>query len=131
MNPTETTKQNLETTRRALLRLHKALMDDARRAYEKIYNRTLTAGELLNLLLHDSWFAWLRPLSALIAQIDAEQEDKKNPLTEESAHALLSAVRSLLTPGDSEEPFPRRYRAALQAEPAIVMLHAEIIRANG
>jgi hypothetical protein len=108
--------------------LHKALLEDSRVSYEKIYNRPSLGGpQLLQLLIHDPWFAWLRPLSALIAQIDFEQEDKKNPMTEESAQALLQQVRSLLTPGDSEEPFARRYRSALQDGPDIVILHAEAL----
>jgi uncharacterized damage-inducible protein DinB len=54
----EATRQRLANLRRALLRLHKALLDDERLAYERIYGQ-VTGGELLQLVINHEQFAWL------------------------------------------------------------------------
>ena len=56
--------------RRGLLRVHKALLDDARIRYEREQGRIEGSGALLQLVLNDPWFAWLHPLSGLVVQID-------------------------------------------------------------
>ena len=123
---TDDTRQRLNSVRRGLLHLHKGLLDDARASYEAIHKRSLTSGQLLQLLVSDEWFAWLRPISGLIVQIDEALEDKDNPLTENSGQELLQTVRTLLSPGDSESDFARKYRNALQESPEIVMLHGTV-----
>ncbi len=52
-----------------LLRLHAALLERARRSYEHRHG-AVTPRDLLPLLIHDEHFAWLRPLSGMIAGID-------------------------------------------------------------
>ena len=122
----EETRQRLDGARRGLLHLHKGLLDNARDSYEAIHRRSLTRGELLHLLVSDDWFAWLRPLSQLIVRIDEATDDKDNPLTEEGGQELLQGVRALISPGDSEDDFARKYRNALQEKPEIVMLHGTV-----
>jgi len=56
--------------RRALLALHKTLLDAQRVRYEREYGRVESTGELLELVLRDESFEWLRVLSALIARLD-------------------------------------------------------------
>ena len=55
--------------RQGLLRLHKTLLDWERGGYERIHGRQ-TSNDLLNALLNDPQFAWLRPISQLIVRID-------------------------------------------------------------
>ena len=63
----ETPERRLLTDlRQALLRLHKTLLDWERTAYDRVHGRT-TGHPLLQAILNDPQFAWLRPLSELIA----------------------------------------------------------------
>src|SRR5437762_188097 len=77
----------LEAVRRPLLRLHKALLDAERMAYEKEHGRIQGGGALLQLVIADPWFAWLRPMSGLIVMIDEYLEDAKRPPAEAVALA--------------------------------------------
>ena len=65
----EVSRQSLVEVRRGLLRLHKALVDSERAAFE-VGSGALSNGQFLQLLLQDPYFTWLRPYSALIAEID-------------------------------------------------------------
>lgn len=113
----------LREVRLSLLRLHKVLLDAERSDYESTHGRA-TAGEMLQLVINDPQFAWLRALSELVVQID-EGLDLKEPATAEGAHALLARARELLKPSEGGGEFARRYFAALQREPAAVLAHRE------
>src|SRR6185295_17132587 len=63
-------RHQLDDVRRGLLRVHKALLDDAQIRYEREQGRVEGSGALLRLVLNDPWFAWLLPLSGLVVQID-------------------------------------------------------------
>src|SRR5262249_54025104 len=69
--------ERLTSLRNGLLRLHKALMDSERAAYERDVQRIRSAGEYLNLVLNDPWFAWLRDLSRLVVTIDVTLDRKE------------------------------------------------------
>ena len=60
----------LDHLSRALLRLHKALLDDERVSYERVHGLIRSNGAFLQLVLGDAWFAWLRPLSQLMVKLD-------------------------------------------------------------
>ncbi len=109
----------------ALLRLHKALLDDERVSYERVHGRIPSNGMFLQLALNDAWFAWLRPLSQLMAQIDefSEQDTHSN---REGLPALLISLRTLLTPAEVGDGFGKQYYEALQRGPEVVLAHAEV-----
>jgi len=110
--------------RRALLRLHKVLLDDERAAYERVYGQ-VTSGELLQLVISHEQFAWLHAVSELIVRID-EWLDADEPATTADAESLLAQVRRLLQPSETGDEFGRRYFAALQREPDAVLAHREV-----
>ena len=83
----------------ALLRLHKALLDAERLPYERVHGRIASNGEFLQLVLGDSWFAWLRPLSHYVAGLDEHIERHRTEI-DAGIPALLDSVRSLLTPSE-------------------------------
>ena len=58
--PTDPVRQQIVEVRRALLRLHKALIDSERAAFEARAGAT-SNGQFLQLLLQDPFFVWLRP----------------------------------------------------------------------
>ena len=119
----EATREQLKNLRRALLRLHKALLDDERLAYERIYGQ-VTGGELLQLVINQEQFAWLHSISELIVSID-EMLDTDEPATDADADSLLTQTRALLKPSEEGNDFARKYYAALQRDPDIVLAHRE------
>jgi hypothetical protein len=106
-----------------LVRLHALLLDRERRAYEERHG-PVGSWELLQLLLHDEQFAWLRSLSTLMAQIDA-LVDADEPVAADAAQALMRDAYRLLSSGD-RGAFQDKYRAALQDSPDVVMAHAGV-----
>jgi hypothetical protein len=109
----------------ALLRLHKALLDDERVSYERVHGRIPSNGAFLQLALNDAWFAWLRPLSQLITKLD-ELSESNDPAPREAIPALLASVQRLLTPTEEGEGFGRQYHDALQRSPDVVLEHAAV-----
>jgi hypothetical protein len=123
-NAPETTLQRLSDLSRRLLGLHKALLDRERARYEQIHGR-VSSNELLQLLLHNDQFAWLRLISELIVQID-ESLDADEPLSVADAESLLVQVRTQLTPSETGDIFQRNYFEAIQQDPDIVLTHREV-----
>lgn len=119
--------QRLFELRNGLLRLHKALVESERASYEKDVQRISSRGQLLNLLLHDPWFAWLRELSQLVVLID-EMLDADVPSEIIDADRLIAQARELLVPAETGAGFGRRYFEALQRDPNVVMAHAEALK---
>ncbi len=114
---------SLDNVFHALLRLHKALLDDERISYERVHGRIPSNGAFLQLVLNDAWFVWLRPLSQVIARFD-ELSEEHEPSALEEIQALLVAVRTLLMPTEAGEGFSRQYHDALQRSPDVVLAHA-------
>ena len=73
------TRQRLTALRNALLHLHKTLLDSERSTYEHDVERVTSTNQMLSLLLHDPFFAWLHELSELIVVID-ETLDAREPV---------------------------------------------------
>ena len=109
----------------ALLRLHKALLDDERVAYERVHGRIPSNGAFLQLALNDAWFAWLRPLSQSIAKLD-ELSESNDPASREAIPPLLASVQTLMMPTEEGEGFSRQYHDALQRSPDVVLAHAAV-----
>src|SRR6476646_2043667 len=86
--------------------LHKARIDSERTEYEQAFGPVGAPANFLRLLLNDPWFAWLRPLSGLMAAVD-EAMDGKEPLTAARAQELLGQARELLKPNEEGEGFGR------------------------
>ena len=120
-------RTQLADLRMRLLGLHKALLDDAKRAYELDRGDVGSSANLLQLLIADPWFAWLRPVSELIVRID-ETLLPDSPATDADAVALVEQVEQLLTASETGEGFQGRYFEALQRQPAVVLAHAEVRR---
>lgn len=122
---TATMRAKLGELRTRLLALHKALLDDARTAYELDRGRIPSAGALLQLVIHDPWFAWLHQISELVVRID-EMTTPDAKTSEADARVLLDQVDRLLLPSETGEPFARRYFEAIQRQPAVVLAHGDV-----
>lgn len=129
MSPTEPSLdsmlQRLKTLRSKLLPLHKALLNSERVIYEQSHGRIATTGEFFRLVIEHEWFSWLRPMSQLIVQID-ELMSSKEPVTSNQAKALLVGVENLLKPAAEGTTPQQRYYQAIQRDPDIAFMHAEI-----
>lgn len=125
MRSRDYTPAQLDQLSRALLRLHKTLLDGERVAYERVHGRIASNGEFLQLLLGHAWFAWLRQLSQSMAKLD-ELAESKEAAAGEAIQELIVSIRTLLTPSEVGEGFGRQYYDALQRDPDVVLAHATV-----
>ena len=116
----------LNDLRQALLRLHKTLLDWERGGYERIHGRQ-TSHDLLNALLNDPQFAWLRPISQLIVRID-ELLGEKTPPMRNDVDAVISEVKALTSPKAEGNIYERRYDMVLQEHPDAVFAHRDVLK---
>ncbi len=126
-SPLDISFQRLRELRALLLRLHKTLLDSERAVYEYEHGRIRSNGQFLRLVLEDEWFSWLRPISQFIVQID-EVLSAKEPVTLQRANELLEEVRTLLHPSEEGTASQERYFQAIQREPDVALMHAEVSR---
>jgi hypothetical protein len=120
----ETARRQLTELHALQLRLHKVLMDAERSAYED-RNGSVSPNQLLQLLLADPQFAWLRTLSQMLADID-EVLSTRRPGTDDQAKMLLRHARSLLTAKTAPQQFQEKYQQAMQENAEVVVLHGRI-----
>jgi hypothetical protein len=120
----EVARQQLRELHSLQLRLHKILMDGARAEYED-RNGKVSPNELLQLLISDSRFAWLRTISQLLADIDEVLSPRREG-TEEQAQVLLRHARSLYFGSGSSSEFRAKYHQAMQENVEVVVLHGQI-----
>ena len=118
-------RRKLNDARLGLLALHKALLD-----YERTHGRVESSGAFLQLALGDPQFAWLRPISELVVQID-ELLVSEEPGAEVDADTIMAQAKSLLRADENGDDFQRRYHRALQDSPEVVMGHAQWKRLAG
>lgn len=123
----DSTLRQLHNVRQSLLRLHKALLESERETYERAHGRINGSYEVLQLVLHDPWFAWLHRISGLVLQLD-EMVEGDEPPGENIVTAVLDQMRILLIPSETGDDFQTRYFASLQKFPDVVLAHSEVIR---
>lgn len=111
--------------------LHKALLDSERTSYEITHGPVASAGAFLQLVINDAWFAWLRPVTGLIVQIDETLAAKKPPATSRDFERLIEDMRALLSPSREVNGFWRRYQVAVQRDPAVAVLHGQLEKQLG
>jgi hypothetical protein len=122
-------RKRLDELTHALRPLHKTLVELVRADYEKRHGRPIAGPvQLFQLLTQDPFFAWLHPMSALMAEID-ELYDQKEPIEPADVDAVRKTLEGLV--GDrGQEPSPdsfvSRYLEILQDSPDVVMAHARL-----
>lgn len=119
-------RHHLVEVRRGLLRLHKALIDSERAFFER-ERGPVTSGRLLQALLEDPFFAWLRPFSGLIVEID-EALAEKEPMDPDRARDYVERVRLLVALPDEavEDPGAEPYGQAVRRDPDVLIAHVEL-----
>lgn len=108
----------LRETSRALIPLHRALINGAK----EDYGFPVKPSELLRLLTDDPFFAWLRPMTALIVDID---EMARTDFNVEDAFAVGDRLAALF-----EAPeFSAQYVPILQRDAEVAMEHVAVRKA--
>ncbi|MDB6077388.1 MAG: uncharacterized protein JWO82_1135 [Akkermansiaceae bacterium] len=125
---TPSPREPLLALRTELLSLHRELIASERGVYERTFGQIASPTAFLHLLTTDKWFAWLLPFTALVGKIDGALADKKQPVTQESAKALIAETRALLTPDEHGEGFAKLYFESLHRDPHVAVAHADFNR---
>lgn len=115
---------------KALRELHRVLLHVARGNYERDHGPIPNPAHFLQLLTGDEYFAWLRPLSTLMADIDhigGLDAGSRN----EVAKCVRAAVEGLIAPAGQArtEVFAANYLPLLAHQPEVVMAHAQVRQA--
>ena len=118
---------NLEELRNALLELHRAILQAQRLRYERDHGRVESRVELLQLVVRHPEFAWIRALSALIAQLDEWSQSQAQGRDEEIA-ATVRALKTLIQPDGTNEEFTSRYWPMLEITPEALVAHVRLWR---
>jgi hypothetical protein len=127
---TAESRERLTRVRTVMLRVHKTLLDFEREGYERAHGKISNSYEFLQLVMADAWFAWLRQLSELIVEMDELLAAKESP-NESTAVALIQQANLLLTPSEAGGEFQKKYFAAMQQSPEVVLAHSEFANLLG
>lgn len=107
------TRTTLKDLSKAMLRLHKTLLDASKAEYEEENGKISNVNAYLQLVIDDPHFAWLRKISSMIALLD-EAASIRRPASETEAQGLLNQAKLLFYFEDGDEQFNNKFQAALQ-----------------
>jgi len=126
-----TRNDDLDKLRHALLELHRTLLDAQRIRYERKYGRVESRGELLDIVLWNDSFEWLRVLSALIARLDelaeADKLDEENQDLSAEIRGVIDKLRTLVR-FEGNSGFTDPYREIIEAVPDALVAHVQLSR---
>jgi hypothetical protein len=115
----------------------KAALEEISRKLQQLYTAVLNAERrfapsgaglgLLDRLFNDPAWAWLRPLSSLIAEVDHALAQDAELSAMEGAAAAAHIRGLILGEGDLQnQEFLEHYRSLLQLDPALASTHGEL-----
>ena len=116
----------VDPIRHSLLELHRTIVTVEKVAHERLHGRT-SASDFLDVLVNSAEFAWLRPLTALIVQLD-ELLDAPDQEGADSLANWVTETRAVLTPSAQGSAFQQRYGELIQASPDVALAHASLMR---
>lgn len=118
----------LAAIRAEILAVHRALLETERVAYERLFGRIPGSSELLTLAIHDPWFGWLHPLTALIAAMDELAADDDAEDLGTRVQQFQQMTRELMRPDEQGNEFEKRYFELLQMSPDVALAHGRLSR---
>jgi Tfp pilus assembly pilus retraction ATPase PilT len=121
-------REHLASLSKALLALHKTLLESERIGYEESFGKIATPAAFFQLVMGDPWFAWLRTLSEFIVLIDERLDEKNHPVTGEDVAEFFGRARALLTPQEDGAGFALHYHNAMQRDPDVILAHAGMVK---
>lgn len=123
---TDETRVTLKNLSKAMLRLHKVMLDAAKVEYEARNGAITNVNQYFQLVLDDAHFAWLRKMSSLIALID-EGASVRRPATETEAKGIFNEAKVLLNFQDADENFNEKFQSALQNNTDAVLVYNDAL----
>jgi hypothetical protein len=115
----------LREVSRALIPLHRRLIDAARDDYSFAYTPVESPTQLLHLLNSDPFFEWLKPLTALIVGIDEMARTDFEPA---DAARVVGQLEQLFG-ASAGAAFSERYLPLLQRDVDVAAGHAALRKA--
>lgn len=113
----------------SIQKLHKALLEFQKQKVEERTGKALNPYEMLGAALNDSEFAWLKPVSQMIVEIDLASETTED----KSTHALEAANSPDFDPEKVKEfwenppkDFHKHLIEAIQKNPDVSFLFSEV-----
>lgn len=117
-------RKQLSELRSALLKLHKALVDNEKARHEAEHGPIASSGQYLQLLINDPQFTWLQPYTKLVVAVDIVL-DSKEPVTAKEVDDLWNEAR-VLTQGQLKDE-PSMYHKAHTASATVQDHHAIVM----
>jgi len=124
---TDETRAKLKDLSKAMLRMHKTLLDAAKLDYEAKNGAITNVNQYFQLVIDDPHFAWLRKISSLVALID-EAVSIRRPATESEAKGLFNETNLLLNFQDADENFNEKFQNALQNNQDAVLGYNDVLK---
>jgi hypothetical protein len=116
--------ERCQSLRRALIELHRTLLDQERRMHETL-NGPQSAGQFLQFVAFSEQMRWLEPLSRVIVMLDEALEGEEAAPT---ADVVAARIRALLRlDRDSSDDFTPRYIAHFDNSPELAGAHARVL----
>ena len=118
-------REALREISKALIPLHRRLIEEARADYKLATGTDVTPSRLLHLLGEDPFFAWLKPLTSLIVDID---EMTRTDFSADELTKVAGRIDQMFRV-QSEKEFSSQYLPILQRDPDVAMGHAAVRQA--
>ena len=118
-------RATLRELSRLLMPLHRSLIEAARGDFAIAYEQVEKPSHLLQLLNDHPFFAWLKPMTALIVNID---EMSRVDFDQEQYDQIVRRIESLIGTGDNSE-FAQQYIPILQRDVDVAIAHAALRQA--
>ena len=118
-------REALRALSSVLIPLHRHLIEHARADYKLAYETELTPAQMLQRLTDDPFFAWLKPLTSLIVDIDEMSRKDFSPADVEAIAARLDRLFG----AHAEKTFSAQYVSVLQRDVDVAMGHAAVRQA--
>ena len=115
----------LRETSKTLLPLHQRLIQEAKNDYAAATSMPATPTELVRLLMEDPFFAWLKPVTALIVDID----EMARVDFETTDVARIAERIDRLFGANVESAFAEKYIPVLQRDVDVAIAHAALRQA--
>jgi hypothetical protein len=118
-------RSTLREISRLLMPLHRTLIEAAKGDFAIAYEQVDKPSHLLQLLNEHPFFAWLKPMTALIVDID---EMSRRDFEPKEFDEILKRVQSLIGTGAAAE-FAEHYIPILQRDVDVAIAHAAVRQA--
>ena len=118
----DSSRSTLDRLAGALRAVHKALIDSTRRDYERVHGRIESPYALFTLVANDPAFAWLRPMTRLIVELEDRLDPKAPPVAKEDVDRARRSVSGLIGTGD----FSTGYHQRVQKDPDVAVEHGRL-----